>query len=677
MKLIKLELKNFMAHADTSIDFTQLGSPVLIKGVNLDRGSDKHSNEAGKSTIFKGIDYCLFTKKKNRLRYGTDKGRASLTFEHKGNIYEIIKEFTKEDYNPSLYKNGALISKQKTEIERYMYDLIGIDRKLYEYTIYQSQHFTDAFGSAPKQIKTDFIMSLMDIEQWESFHQISKNIAKTIIEYELKTKQQKEIFELHLKSAQEELDKSDFEKLQQELKMKQSMLEEKQQLLTSYKQTELLINKREELKNQINYLINSLDSANKTFASNNEELKKYAPILTDLINRKITPIDENYKKNLLGSFLSAEKTVAAKQQEMKMIEEQIKDMEKKKPIILNQNICPFCRRIMDDNYKTELEKHINGEITSMHAKYQKLAEEYNNLLDRRAMLANNVEEMNKQIAIYNENIRTKTELEGKINQLESVNQVLVKQIEKEQQELVFKQNQLNDIEQLIQNETPEKLKELYTIIESIKLEINNLQREIIKIENTKANISTIKNQIKQLDEEIFQYSKAKSLMNHTSNILSSNGIQRMLIGEALENITILTNSYLAPLNKSVFFQFEKSKKSSEGVKPVFDTLVINQYKDVCELNDLSGAEFVLVNFALRLALTTFIAEKYDFKYLIIDEGIKDLDEPYREFVANMLKNMSSQFQIFLITHFSDFAYEFTNSLLVKKENGISKVVILN
>ena len=677
MRLLNLELKNFMAHANTYIDFTQLGSPVLIKGINLDRGSEKHSNEAGKSTLFKGIDYCLFTKRKHRLRRGATEGKASLTFEHNGHIYNIIKEFTNSDYKPSLYKDGQLISQQKTEVERYMYDLLGIDRKLYEYTIYQSQHFSDAFGNAPKQVKTDFIMSLMEIKQWETYHQVAKNLTKLIIDYGSKSKQQKEILEMQLVSIQEALSKSDIEQLQQQISLKQSMLKEKQQLLEANKQTELLLNKKEEIIKKIKTLTESLENANKTLIDNNAQLQKYKPILEDLIKHKITPIDENYKKNLLGSFLSAEKTVAAKQQEMKMVEDQIREAEKKKPLVLQQNICPFCRRVMDDSYKSELEKHLNGEIASMNNTYQKLGEEYNNLIAIRSNLAKQVDEMNKQIAIYNENIRTQTELEGKINQLESINQLLTKQCEKEQQELAFNKKQLEDTEKLLQGSNPDQLKELYASIDILKTEIEDLQRNIMKIENMQANILTIKDQIAQLDSEIQQYAKAQSLTTHSANILSINGIQKALISEALEEITILANSYLARLGKSVFFQFEKSKKSSEGTIPVFETMVVNQYKEVCELDELSGAEFVLVNFALRLALTTLVANKYNFQYLIVDEGIKDLDEPYREFVASMLKSISGQFQIFLITHFPDFAYEFNNSLLVKKENGVSSVVVLN
>jgi DNA repair exonuclease SbcCD ATPase subunit len=144
---------------------------------------------------------------------------------------------------------------------------------------------------------------------------------------------------------------------------------------------------------------------------------------------------------------------------------------------------------------------------------------------------------------------------------------------------------------------------------------------------------------------------------------------------ALNDITVRANSYLAKEHLSIFFQFERAKKSDDGFKPVFETMVINQYGKTRELDDCSGAEFVLVNFSLRLALSSIIASKYGFEYIIMDEGMKDLDDLYVNFVASVLQSVSNQFQIFVISHMKAFAESFPNSILVRKQNGVAQVIL--
>jgi DNA repair exonuclease SbcCD ATPase subunit len=209
---------------------------------------------------------------------------------------------------------------------------------------------------------------------------------------------------------------------------------------------------------------------------------------------------------------------------------------------------------------------------------------------------------------------------------------------------------------------------------TIENEIHVLKTKLATIEASKQFIVQSESQLVSMQAGINQYIQADNMMKHAANITSINGIQKVKIMSALDDITHIANSFLSPLNKGIYFQFDKAKKSGEGFKPVFDVMVVNQYKEVGEMADCSGAEAGIVNFALRMALATLVANKYDFKYMIVDEGMKDMDELYLEFMATTIKNMAAQFQIFLVTHMTEFRDEFSNTLTIRKENGVSRAL---
>jgi len=663
-----------MAHEDTTVDFTVLGSPVLIKGMNLDRGSEKASNEAGKTSIFNGIDYCLFTKRHIKLRRGTTNGSTSLTFEHQGSVYQATKRFTADDYTSELLKNGQLISTQKSEVEKYMYNLIGMSRELYEHTIYQNQMSTDAFGSATKQLKTGFITDIMDISVWEDRHSVAKDIHKTLGDYKAKSVTKKEMLEVQISQKKTEVAAMGEEKIQQDLGRKQALLESKKQLLSMQSDTTAMEQQKYKLTGQLQALNSRIAVAEKQLTESNADLEKQRAIYADIQAKLVTPIEENYKKTLLSNALSAEKTVAAKAQEMQTVAMQIDDATKKKPIVLAQPKCPFCRRDMDISWKTELERHLDGEIAALHAKYATLGSEYANLLNMRSGLAEQVEALNKQVKMYTEQVGKTTEVTAKISKCEGIAAALIPELTNNRAERDSAKTQLDDVIKLLGNTTPSQAAVIKADMETIEREIDVFKTKLATIEASKQFITAAEGQLAGMQAQTARYITAENLMKHAANITSINGIQKVKILHALEDITQIANSFLAPVHKGVYFQFDKAKKSGEGFKPVFDVMVVNQYKEVSELEDCSGAEAGIVNFALRMALSTLVANKYDFKYLIIDEGMKDMDEPYLEFIASAIKNVSSQFQVFLVSHMKQLSEEFSNTLIVRKENKISRVL---
>ncbi len=72
---INLKLKNFFSHRESTIDFTQFSSALLIGSTE---GDYSVSNGSGKSAIFQSILWCLFNKSRaasmdDVIHWGEDK----------------------------------------------------------------------------------------------------------------------------------------------------------------------------------------------------------------------------------------------------------------------------------------------------------------------------------------------------------------------------------------------------------------------------------------------------------------------------------------------------------------------------------------------------------------------------------------------------------------------------
>jgi exonuclease SbcC len=143
MQFVKLQLKNFISHKDTTIDFKDHGLN-LIEGINEDDGG---SNGAGKSTLWDGISFCLFgetigeTPKKGddviHRKFGKNCS-VRLTLNKGEDEYEIVRSRKPNDLyfrkNGKETKLGSLAATQKRIIEEF-----GVDIDLFKTTVLFAQ----------------------------------------------------------------------------------------------------------------------------------------------------------------------------------------------------------------------------------------------------------------------------------------------------------------------------------------------------------------------------------------------------------------------------------------------------------------------------------------------------------------------------------------------------------
>ena len=676
MELLTISLKNFRSHVDTNIDFTKLSTPMVIKGVNKDRTQDRASNGAGKSSIFDAITYALFGVGKDFLRTGTDSGGVILTFRHAGADYTIEKNFTVKDYTIKLYRDGVIISEQKLEAITTIRELIGISKPIYDQTIYQEQGFTNFFGGMSNNYKSQMLMEILEIDQWEKYHAVTKVQLKLINEQTTKTNTKKEVKLLDLEKLNKELAQIDIVSLNKAYSTQVELLNSKQQLLQSYAQTEFLESQLLAGKPQLERGNSYLSTLRKNIHAAKDTIAKYTDIVNGIISKELVPIDEKIRADVKANALIIEKAIAAKETELSLKATELDTFDKKLPVIMAQAVCPFCRKSMEPEYKAQLEIHLSGERAQLVSEIEKIREDCGKLMLRRSDITSQSAALDKQATIYLESVSTRSQAETILSQAQSALTEYMTQLPDAEALVRTMTDELNSITAILSSQNLSSVGILRQDIVTIQDKVNVLKEKLDSVAPLQLRIKDLEQELAQIDVELTRYNSAVDTLKHIQYIFSTNGIQKWLFTQALVELSAMTNSLLNTIDLSVGFQLEKSKKLGEGFKPVFDIVVTrNSTGSVYTFDGLSGGERELINFALRLALSSLIAMRSDFKFMIIDEGFQNLDEPYREDIATLLKQLSSQFQIFLVTHFPDLEGEFENVMNIVKEHDISHVEI--
>ncbi len=235
----------------------------------------------------------------------------------------------------------------------------------------------------------------------------------------------------------------------------------------------------------------------------------------------------------------------------------------------------------------------------------------------------------------------------------------------------------NDKQKLLMDEATENvnmgnklitlLKEITELKNKISLfnnEISNYQTQINSLNNQKfdkSSIEIIKNSIKNKHNELKELSVKETILLDKLKIynfwkigFSSSGIQSMLIDESIPFMNQRANEYLELISNGRYklsFDTLKATKSGEFKDKisvnVFDTMTLSDSRI-----KFSGGQERLVDIATILTLSD-LQEKIQnisFNVILFDELFDSLDNANIEMVSNLLKLISKQKSVVIISH---------------------------
>lgn len=261
IKLLQLELRNFLSHVDTVLDFEDYKGLVLIEGVNQD--GHYSSNGSGKSTLLEGIVYALTG---NTLRgVGVNdvvnrnykkNTRVSLRFLKDDILYEIIR-YRKDDTHGDdivFMKGEENISKRlNKETQQLIDDTLGISFKVFASTVLLGEGLSSKFTQLSDPEKKSLIESTLNLNYDINEIRAKANSKLSALKLE-KSNLEGQI------SALEGFADYDVEKARYEMKRVEEEYSQKSQLVKSqYSAIEGMNQKINQLVDKMNLVKSSID----------------------------------------------------------------------------------------------------------------------------------------------------------------------------------------------------------------------------------------------------------------------------------------------------------------------------------------------------------------------------------------------------------------------------------
>lgn len=190
-----------------------------------------------------------------------------------------------------------------------------------------------------------------------------------------------------------------------------------------------------------------------------------------------------------------------------------------------------------------------------------------------------------------------------------------------------------------------------------------------EMQKAKARLEDIVIEVKGLTREWSQY-------NILTKAFDRNGIPTLIIENVLPEVEETANRILSILSSGTMtLEIVTQKELKTG--GVGDTLeiYIKLHGKTQNYDILSGGEKFRVDLALRIALSTVLARRNNFKCetLIVDEGFGSLDAIGRQRFVELSKALSDTFKRLIIITHTDLTDYYSNLVTVTKTEGVSSI----
>ncbi|MFQ3536706.1 MAG: SMC family ATPase [Aggregatilineales bacterium] len=231
------------------------------------------------------------------------------------------------------------------------------------------------------------------------------------------------------------------------------------------------------------------------------------------------------------------------------------------------------------------------------------------------------------------------------------------------------QERINHLVELAEQAKQHRLQRdrLRTDYDALNEEYSYLKSQLLSLAGFRERCEVLHRQIAALNAQ-------EQLYRELQHAFGKKGVPAMLIEAAIPELELLANDLLARMTDGrmhLRFETQRHKKSSDGVIETLDLLISDELgQRNYEL--YSGGESFRINFALRVALSQFLARRAgaQLRTLVIDEGFGSQDAAGRERLIEAINAVQDYFDLILVvTHIEELRDAFPTHIEVRKSPG--------
>lgn len=727
MRPLHIYIENFLCHASTELDLSNFNSIVIL---GLKNGNDNNSIGAGKSTIFRAIEFCVFNecdkgvKLEKLVRDGQNKCKVIYDFESEGQIYRISRSRTRKGATDlSLYQRNLYIEdgvnphahalppdefkkfwepitgRTSSNTEEMLQKIHKINYDAFCSCYYFIQHdYKSGLANATKTERKAIIKNSLQLVVYSALLKLA-NVRKASLLKELDKQKillnsignpAAELYALDLECVDlnnlihAKHDEADVIKKELSIVSNEHLaLQSKHKKL--FEQLDVLIQSKKDIATKYVKAENAVvDSTNKrkiviasakSITSELEEYKKSKEELSKIDVSIISSIKDKIENN--------KRVIAEKSGLINLYKSELVKLRIPLP---DDSFCKHCRQPLTDVHRRECEKSNDEQIKEKEG---------------------NINLFTKEIGVLNTSNKTEIEnlnkLENTTKKLEEIaNQITVKTKElADKKDLYIEYNNIltknksdfdeiliekNKIEEDLNNSSSGELEILQRQIAEKETIFRNKTQEILVIQNIINSKNNRKAVIEHLIIEKKKDIQKKEDIKKEITVLEENnlslediieafgptGIVNLIIQDLLDDLQIEANSILEKILPGLQLSFLIEKTRSDG--QLDDDLDIDYFLNgkPRDYGLLSGGQKLCVLFSLKLGMAYLIKKAIgsSIGFLLMDEIDQSLDKASVDLLYDIIKYFQKDFIIFVITHNDRMKEKFNKAILVEQDQDM-------
>lgn len=220
----------------------------------------------------------------------------------------------------------------------------------------------------------------------------------------------------------------------------------------------------------------------------------------------------------------------------------------------------------------------------------------------------------------------------------------------------------------------QKLESATNRIDIMEKNKNEILTEITRSENHLERIEKLLNKKKEVQERIKIINRDSVIFKELVKAFGKNGLQALIIENAVPDIEIEANKILSRLTEgSMSLSLEMVRPTQKGRDKETLEIYIGDSSGTRSYETFSGGEAFRINFALRVAISKFIANRSgaQLRTLVVDEGFGTQDKDGLDQFVQVINIIKDDFdKILAITHVEELKERFPVRIEVTKEPGV-------
>ncbi len=717
MRLLRAIAKDFLTYEE--LDYTFLNRPLLVQGLNLS-DDNQQTNGVGKTGLQTVIEHCITGSNSRGVRdaelvtYGKDMATIELYAE-----CDVRKERLHIEWDIKVKGSNVIrLSTQKYDSEKwepvkfsnvddgkkYIGDWFAISKEdLFNYYIINKKRFTSFFKSSNTEkvalINRFSDASLVDGIDNIDTEKLNEDYTKAKSEFdeivgkinfanEQITKEQARDFVTEKNDLEKQIN-TDIEDIEEEI----TSLEESIPTIRANKSGfEKSIEEQNDLKAVLDTEKLGVDKLVKEtkecLKTTNIELTKAKDLVDKFVITNWEEKRSSHKTSVKTLNTEAEKIKeekSATEKQEKQALEILKGIENSLSGIIT---CPSCQHefLLGDGESVEVLREKETKVNGLKTIIQKTLKAKDILLEE---TKKKISEIELKLSEINKNEQTentsKNELTTSLNSItKKVNEIEQQLAKHEQKYVEIANREANRLLKItsLNNDIANievKVTVVNTEIASYRREIETLEtsKTNLKIDSNKAQIKTLKDQLKVLEEDKIKATDKHSKIGDEIYVLNQwsknfKNFRMVLANQSLEVIEYNCNRYLTEMKSDLLVRMEGYKVLSNGsVKEEINAIIIRNAVERT-FSSYSAGEGSRLMFASILTNKFLIDSSHPYgglDFLMIDEILEGCDSAGIMSILDSAKLL--QIPVLLITHIS--VEKNDDIITIIKENGKSRI----